>query len=157
MSVIVDVCEENINFKCFFQGLTGNLDFQSIWNWILQILHHFSQDLTKLFPIVKYKVRRRKNIKSLHKRETIATGKIFLRNQISSKNTFLHTSIKISENFDIKNLQWSKADLSKETKKLPRKDTLRVSEVAIRISSIEKAPFKNFSPVYLLIIEIDIR
>ena len=34
------------------------------------------------------------------------------------QNIFLHNSFKISENFDIKHLRWSKTDLSKETKKL---------------------------------------
>ena len=48
-----------------------------------------------------------------------------------AENIFLHPSIKISENFDIKYLQRSKADLSKEMKKFLGKDTLRVSEAVI--------------------------
>ena len=51
--------------------------------------------------------------------------------QEKAENIFLHTSIKISENFDIKYLQRSKADLSKEIKKFLGKDTLRVSEAVI--------------------------
>ena len=37
------------------------------------------------------------------------------------QNIFLHNSFKISENFDIKHLRWSKTDLSKETKKDSKK------------------------------------
>ena len=48
-----------------------------------------------------------------------------MQNRIKSRNIFLHTSTKISENFDIKHLQWSNTDLSKETiKKIIRRDTL---------------------------------
>ena len=41
-----------------------------------------------------------------------------MQNQKKSRNIFLHTIIKISENSDIKHLRWSKAYLSKETKKV---------------------------------------
>ena len=51
----------------------------------------------------------------------------------------MHTSNEISENLDIKHLQRSKTDLSKETKtKLLRKDTLRVIEAVIRRCCVKK-------------------
>ena len=36
---------------------------------------------------------------------------------LKAENTFLYTSIKISQNFNIKHLRWSKADLPKEKKR----------------------------------------
>ena len=51
-------------------------------------------------------------------------------------NIFLHASTKIPENFDIKHLRWSKINLSKETKKVLKKDTLRISEAVVRKSHI---------------------
>ena len=52
------------------------------------------------------------------------------------ENIFLPTSTKIPENFDIKHLRWSKINLSKETKKVLKKDTLRISEAVLRKSHI---------------------
>ena len=77
--------------------------------------------------------------------------------QEKAENIFLHTSIKISENFDIKYLQRSKADLSKEIKKFLGKDTLRVSEAVIWRCSVKKPSLKNLPTVYLHIFEMDIR
>ena len=74
-----------------------------------------------------------------------------------AENIFLHPSIKISENFDIKYLQRSKADLSKEMKKFLGKDTLRVSEAVIWRCSVKKPSLKNLPIVYLHIFEMDIR
>ena len=51
-------------------------------------------------------------------------------------NIFLLASTKIPENFDIKHLRWSKIDLSKETKKVLKKDTLRISEAVVSKSHI---------------------
>ena len=51
-------------------------------------------------------------------------------------NIFLHASTKIPENFDIKHLRCSKIDLSKETKNVLKKDTLRISEAVVRKSHI---------------------
>ena len=51
-------------------------------------------------------------------------------------NIFLHASTKIPENFDIKHLRWNKIDLSKETKKVLKKDTLQISEAVVRRSHI---------------------
>ena len=63
--------------------------------------------------------------------ETTAIGESLLK---KVENLFLHTSIKISENLDIKRLRWNKIDSSKE-KNILRKDALRVSEeVAWRCS-----------------------
>ena len=82
---------------------------------------------------------RRKKIELLHKRETIAIGKSFMQNQIKSRKYFSAQQYQISENFDIKHLQQSKTDLSKETKtKLLRKDTLRVIEAVIRRCCVKK-------------------
>ena len=102
---------------------------------------------------------RRKKIELLHKSETTAIGKSFMQNQIKSRKYFsahqLHN--KISENFDIKHLQRSKTDLSKETKKkLLRKDTLRVLEAVIRNCCVKSVSSKILPPVYLHIIETDI-
>ena len=44
---------------------------------------------------------------------------------------FLHTNINISGNFDIKHLQWSKTDLSEETKK----DYLKLKRYSTNFSS----------------------
>ena len=65
-------------------------------------------------------------IKFLYKSTTTAIGKSFVKNQIKTENIFLHNSMKISGNFDIKqHLQWSKTDLSKEIKKnVLRRDIL---------------------------------
>ena len=57
----------------------------------------------------------REKIKFLYKMETTAIEKGFMQDRIKSRNYFLHTSIKISENFNIKYLRSSKTDLSKET------------------------------------------
>ena len=52
--------------------------------------------------------------------------KVSCKIRLKAEYIFLHTSYKISENFDIKHLQRSKTDLSKETKtKLLRKDTVK--------------------------------
>ena len=44
--------------------------------------------------------------------------KTFREKSDKKQNIFLHNSIKISGNFDIKHLRWSKTDLSKEIKKM---------------------------------------
>ena len=44
----------------------------------------------------------------------------------------------ISENFNIKHLQWRKADLPEEKKILKEKDTLRISVAAIRRCTVKK-------------------
>ena len=66
--------------------------------------------------------------------------------------------MKISGNFDIKHLRWSKADLSKETKKILKKDTLQILVAVIQRFNVKKLSFifKTLPPVYLNIIKIDI-
>ena len=49
-----------------------------------------------------------------------------------TENIFLHNSNKISGNFDVKHLQWSTTDLSKEIKKnILRRAILRISVAVI--------------------------
>ena len=66
---------------------------------------------------------------------------------LKAENIFLHTSINISVNFDIKHLWWSKADLFKETKKILRKDTVGISEAVGGRYSVKtkKGILKNFA------------
>ena len=53
----------------------------------------------------------------------MAIGKSSMENQIKkAENIFLLTCTEISKIFNIKYLQWSKTDLSKETKKKKKKD-----------------------------------
>ena len=59
---------------------------------------------------------RRKKIKFLHTTETAAIGKSFMQNLIKN-NIFSAHQYQNFRNFNIKYLQWSKRDLSKETKK----------------------------------------
>ena len=54
--------------------------------------------------------------------ETTAIGKSFMKNRLKRRNSFLQTSIKISENFCMKHLLWSKTDSFKETKKRDSKE-----------------------------------
>ena len=55
----------------------------------------------------------------------------------------MHTSITIFENFNIKHLQWSKTNLSKETKKdILWRDTLRISVAAVRRCTVNKVSLK---------------
>ena len=92
---------------------------------------------------------KQEKIKFLHKDFT-AIGKSFLQNQKKSRNIFLHTSVKISENFHIKHLWWTKTDLSKETKKkILRKDTLQISEAVIQVCFLKKVSLKVSSATKL--------
>ena len=70
-----------------------------------------------------------------------------------TKNIFLHTSIKISGNFDIKHLWWSKTDWSKEIKK----DSKKRYSTNFSSSHQEVSFIFRISPsVYLHIIKTDI-
>ena len=89
--------------------------------------------------------------------ETTAIGKSFIQNRIKSRNIFLHISAKISENFDIKSLRWTKQIYPKKQKKILRKDTLRISEVVVLRCSVKKVSLKILPAVYLHIIKIDIK
>ena len=70
-----------------------------------------------------------------------------------AENIFLYTSIKISQNFNIKHLRWSKVDLPKEKKTL-RKDTLRIPVAAVRRCAVKKVSVKNSPPIYWHITKI---
>ena len=56
-------------------------------------------------------------------------------------------------------MQWSKTDLSKETKKILRRDTLQISVAVIWRFDVKKVSFifKISTPVYLHIIKIEIK
>ena len=57
----------------------------------------------------------------------MAIGKSSMENQIKkAENIFLLTCTEISKIFNIKYLQWSKTDLSKETKKKKKKFKERI-------------------------------
>ena len=71
-----------------------------------------------------------------------------------TENIFQDTSNKISENFNIKHLRWSKADLPKEKKKVLRQDTLRSSVAAVRRCTVKKVSLNNSPPVYWHITKI---
>ena len=75
----------------------------------------------------------REKIKFLHKRETRAIRKRFIKNQIKIRNIFLYTSSKFSGNFNIKHLRWSKTDLFKETKS----DSKKIYSMNIRSRCLE--------------------
>ena len=67
---------------------------------------------------------------------------------------------KISENFNIKHLLWSKADLFQEIrhthkkKKILRRDALRISVAAIRSCTVKKVPLKILPPIYLYVMKM---
>ena len=91
---------------------------------------------------------RRKKIELLNKRETEAIGKSFMQNQIKSRKYSsahqLHN--KISENFDIKHLQRSKTDLSKETIKNASKKRYSTSFRSSHPKALcKKGVLKNFA------------
>ena len=46
---------------------------------------------------------------------------------LKAENILLYTSIKISENFDTKHLQWNKTDLSKETEDFEKRYSMNFS------------------------------
>ena len=79
-----------------------------------------SQDWIKMLPIIKYYVRRlKKRLNSYIIAKPQLLEKVSWKIRQKSENIFLHNSIKISGNFDIKqHLRWSKTDLSKEIKKM---------------------------------------
>ena len=88
----------------------------------------------------------------------MAIGKSSMENRIKkAENIFLLTSTKISKIFNIKYLQWSKTDLSKETtkKKILRRDNLQISVAAILKCTITNVSSKILPPAYFHIIKID--
>ena len=89
--------------------------------------------------------------------ETMAIGTSSTHNRIkTAENIFLHTSTKISENFNIKYLQWTKTYSSKETKQdILRRDTLRISVATIWRFTTKNVSLKILPPVYLHVIKRD--
>ena len=89
----------------------------------------------------------------------MAIGKSSMENQIKkAENIFLLTCTEISKIFNIKYLQWSKTDLSKETKKkkkIVRRDYLQISVAAILKCTVKNVSSKILPPVYFHIIKID--
>ena len=89
----------------------------------------------------------------------MAIGKSSMENQIKkAENIFLLTCTEISKIFNIKYLQWSKTDLSKETKKkknILRRDYLQISVAAILKCTVKNVSSKMLPPVYFHIIKID--
>ena len=77
-----------------------------------------------------------------------------MQNRIKSRKYFSIHQYQNFRNLNIKHLQWSKADLPKEKKKIPRKDTLRISVTAARMCKVKKVSLKNLSPVYWHITKI---
>ena len=89
----------------------------------------------------------------------MAIGKSSMENQIKkAENIFLLTCTEISKIFNIKYLQWSKTDLSKETKKKKKilwRDYLQISVAAILKCTVKNVSSKILPPVYFHIIKID--
>ena len=90
----------------------------------------------------------------------MAIGKSSMENQIKkAENIFLLTCTEISKIFNIKYLQWSKTDLSKETKKkkkkILRRDYLQISVAAILKCTVKNVSSKILPPVYFHIIKIN--
>ena len=91
--------------------------------------------------------------------KTTTIGKSFVQNHIKNRKYFSAHQYQNLTKFDIKHLRWSKTDLSKETKKILRRDTLRISVAVIPMFNVKKVffIFKILPPVYLHIIKIDIK
>ena len=66
----------------------------------------------------------------------------------------MHTSIKISENFNICN--GTKQLYPKKQKKILIRDTLGISVAVVHRCTVKKASLKISPPIYLHIIKIDI-
>ena len=90
---------------------------------------------TKMVPITKCKVRREK---ISYKERNHSCWKNFHVKSDKKQNIFLHTRFKISWNFDITHLHWSKTDLCKEQKKKKKRDTLRISVAVIQRFNVKK-------------------
>ena len=71
-----------------------------------------------------------------------------MQNRIKSRKYFCIHQYQNLRNFNIKHLQWSKADLLKEKKYILRKDTVRISVAAVRRCTVRKVSLKNSPPVY---------
>ena len=76
-----------------------------------------------------------------------------MQNRIKSRKYFSIHQYQNFRNFNIKHLQWSKADLPKE-KKILRKDTLRISVAAVQRCTVKNVSLRNLPPVYWHITKI---
>ena len=102
--------------------IRSELSKSNYWWLVVWKVAQISQDRIKMLLIIKYYVRRLNSLKKfLYKSKTTAIGKSFVKNRKKTENIFLHSSNKISGNFDIKNLWWSKTDFSKEMKKYSKR------------------------------------
>ena len=100
---------------------------------------------------------RRKKIELLQKRKTTAIyWKKFHAKSDKKQKTFFCTPVR---KFQKTSTSATKQNIfiQKNKKKLLRKDTLRVSQAVIRKCCIKKVSLKILPPVYLHIIETDIR
>ena len=77
-----------------------------------------------------------------------------MQNRIKSRKYFSIHQYQNFRNFNIKHLQWSKADLHKEKKKILRKDTPRISVAAVRRCTVKKVSLENSRPIYWHITKI---
>ena len=77
-----------------------------------------------------------------------------MQNRIKSRKYFSIHQYQNFRNFNIKHLQWSKADLPKEKDKILKKDTLRISVAAIQRYTVKKVSLKYLPPVYWHITKI---
>ena len=85
--VIVYLCEENINSKCFSWNLKETQTFKAYKTESYKYCIIPVKKEQKCFLIVNYLVRRKK-IELLRKRETTAIGKSFMENQVKSRKYF---------------------------------------------------------------------
>ena len=111
-----------------------------------------------MLPIIKYYVRR-ETIKFLLKKErNLRYRKKFHAKSDKTQKIFFCAPVSKFQKISTLHI-WNKAKqiYPKKWKKLLRKDTLRVSEAVVRRCSIKKVSLKILPPVYLSIIEIDIR
>ena len=82
--------------------IRSEINKRNCWQLAVWKVAQISQDW------IKDDLLKKKKIKFLYKSTTTAIGKSFVKNQIKTENIFLHNSIKISGNFGIKHLQWSR-------------------------------------------------
>ena len=117
-----------------------NLAKGTIDDLLCERLPQISQDWIKMLPIIKFYVRRfKKRLNSYIIAKPQLLEKVSWKIRQKAENIFLHNSIKISGNFDIKHLWWSKTDLSKEIKKNVLRDILWILVVIGRFN-VKRCP-----------------
>ena len=80
--------------------------------------------------------------------------KRFMQSRLKNRKHFVIYQYQCFRNFNIKHLQWSKADLPKEKDKILKKDTLRISVAAIQRYTVKKVSLKHLPPAYWHITKI---